>query len=144
MEQLNLPITDLYGNKLPESDYLMDMVRTDDIYSIEFFPDYMSSSIWIRRKSEVEKGIQYHTCVDFDELELEFPQWFKNQINAMQKIFDCFADSGSHEVTYGFTFDDNDNFLNKCIKMIEADFRRIHPKYKNLLQPWNDKHNSAF
>jgi hypothetical protein len=44
-----------------------------------------------------------------------------------------FADSGSHEYTYGFTFKEDDMFFETCIKMIEADFRKLFPEHAHLL-----------
>jgi hypothetical protein len=137
MEQLNLPIKTFNGIRLPESDYYgaVSVIMTDDINSIEFYPDYCAHGIWITQKSKKDTPYGHcHVDVSFDELELQFPLWFKNKVKAMARMFDLFADSGCHEEDYGFTFDDDDNFLDKCNRIIELDFIRLFPELAHLLR----------
>jgi hypothetical protein len=105
-------------------------IKIEEIESIEFFPDYCSDGVWITVKPN-PRGC--HGASSLDELPFEFPQWFKNKVHAMQLAWDVFADSGSHEYTYGFTFKEDDMFFETCIKMIEADFRKLFPEHAHLL-----------
>lgn len=105
----------------------------NEIESIEFSPDFCATGIWITLKSDNTPG---HYSVAWDELPIEFPKWFKNRVEALELVYDMFADTGDHVNKYGFTFNKTDDFMLKCIKMIEADFKKLFPEYSYLLKEY--------
>jgi hypothetical protein len=113
-------------------------VSLDELKTIEFFPDYCSTSIWIRLKDNISYGVQQHVGASWEDLDIDFPLWFQSKVDSLQNMFDIFADSGSMEERYGFSFDDEDNFILKCIKVIEHDFCKLFPDYAHILLPYRD------
>lgn len=65
------------------------------IVKIEFFPDYSAHGVWITREGETR-----HRASDLDELGAElcidFPQWFRNMVEASQHMYDVFEPYDEH------------------------------------------------
>lgn len=88
--------------------------------SIEFFPDFSSSGIWITDEGKQDR---YHVNIDPEQLNeygINLSDNLKKKIKIMNEAYDYFLD----------TKDSDFDFM---IKSIEKDFIKEFPQYKNKL-----------
>lgn len=97
--------------------------------SIEFFPDYCSSGIWITDEGKPDR---YHVNVEPQELieyGINLSDNLRGKIRALNDAYDYFNPQ--------YYDDDNDDIkesdYNFMIKSIEKDFIKEFPQYKNKL-----------
>lgn len=112
-------------------DFLMEAHNA--IVKIEFFPDYCSDGVWITRK-----GATIHGAGTLEEIQrslnIEFPRWFVNKIETMQRFYDIFCEpfeEDFHE-KYGI-FSHHMVDIDMLEHIILTDFKRLYPQHAHLV-----------
>lgn len=104
-------------------------MNSKTIKTIEFFPDYCSSGIWVTYENS-----DYHVNVESEDLPIELPKYLINKIKAMSLVYNIFSDDDGSSYNfekYGMTL--TGNCFAFMVRVIETDFLKEFPEYKDKL-----------